>query len=229
MPVKILARNIIYKNFFSLSLLQAVNLLIPLIVTPYLVQVLGLNYFGKITFAASVMAFFVMVADYGFNLYLTKEVALYREDKAKLNQIFTVSVYARVILVVASFLLLLMSLFIPRFGADKTLFISSFCIVLGQSFVPTWIFQGLDSIKPLAIINGLIKVSYIAIVFILIKKPDDYVRVNVLWGINGILCAIVSIFFLLQRYKFVFVKTRVSEISSVFQKGVSFFFSGILG
>lgn len=226
MPVKILARNIIYKNFFSLSLLQAVNLLIPLIVTPYLVQVLGLNYFGKITFAASVMAFFVMVADYGFNLYLTKEVALYREDKAKLNQIFTVSVYARVILVVASFLLLLMSLFIPRFGADKTLFISSFCIVLGQSFVPTWIFQGLDSIKPLAIINGLIKVSYIAIVFILIKKPDDYVRVNVLWGINGILCAIVSIFFLLQRYKFVFVKTRVSEISSVFQKGVSFFLAG---
>lgn len=226
MPVKAVFSNTIFKNFFSLGLLQAINLLMPLIVTPYLLLVLGLNNFGKITFAASVMAFFVMLADYGFNLYLTKEVALYRDDKGKLNRIFTVSIYTRILLVLISFLLLLICLLIPKFGADKTLFISSFCIVLGQSFVPAWIFQGLENIKPLAFINGIIKISYIGIVFLLIRKPDDYLLVNVLWGVNGMLCAIATIYFLRKRYGLEFVSTGLADIGVVLKKGFSFFIAG---
>ncbi len=223
---KILKGNIIFKNFFSLGVLQAVNLLIPLIITPYLLKTLGLTNFGKVTFAASVMAFFVMLSDYGFNLYLTKEVAVYREDPKQINKIFSISIITRSVLVCISFLLLLCCLMIPKFADDKMLFISSFCIVLGQSFVPTWIFQGMENLRPLAIINGGIKISYIAVVFFLIQQPNDYISVNILWGLNGMLCAFASIYYLIKKYNINFSGCNSHDVISYIKNGFSFFIAG---
>ncbi len=223
---KIIKGNIIFKNFFSLGVLQAVNLLIPLIITPYLLTTLGLTNFGKVTFAASFMAFFVMLVDYGFNLYLTKEVAVNREDVKQINKIFSISLITRSVLIGISFLLLLCCLMIPKFAADKMLFLSSFCIVLGQSFVPTWIFQGLENLRPLTIINGIIKISYIAVVFIIIHKPEDYISVNVLWGINGILCAFASIFYLIKRYHIKFTGCTGADVYGYIKNSFSFFIAG---
>lgn len=223
---KILKGNIIFKNFFSLGVLQAVNLLIPLIITPYLLQTLGLTNFGKVTFAASFMAFFVMLSDYGFNLFLTKEVAVYRDDAKQINKIFSISIITRSVLVCISFLLLLCGLMIPKFAADQMLFMSSFCIVLGQSFVPTWMYQGMENLRPLAIINGIIKISYIAVVFIVIHKPEDYITVNILWGINGMLCAIASIIYLIKKYHIKFTGCTSADVYAYIKNGFSFFIAG---
>lgn len=53
----------LYGNFFSLSALQAINYLLPLITFPYLVRVLGPKKYGLIAFASSFASFFVIITE----------------------------------------------------------------------------------------------------------------------------------------------------------------------
>ena len=67
-------------NFISLVLLQGVNYLLPLISFPFLFRVLGVERWGLVTFGYSLMQYFVMFTDFGFNLSATKYISQHRSD-----------------------------------------------------------------------------------------------------------------------------------------------------
>ena len=76
-------KNLI-NNIFSLSILHGLNYILPMLTIPYLVRVLGPEYFGLLAYATSIISFFILITDYGFNLSATRQVSIHREDKKKL-------------------------------------------------------------------------------------------------------------------------------------------------
>ena len=80
-------RKRLFANMASLFTLQGANYLLPLIIVPYLVRVLGPENFGRVAFAQAFIQHFVVLTDYGFNLGSTRAVAAYRGDSQKLGGI----------------------------------------------------------------------------------------------------------------------------------------------
>ena len=81
-------KKIVANNYLSLLFLQGANYLLPLLILPFLVRVLGTEKFGLIMFAQSLATFLMVFVDFGFNLSGTREVSLSRQNHQKLSEIF---------------------------------------------------------------------------------------------------------------------------------------------
>lgn len=77
----------IRNNIISLYILQFSNYILPLIIIPYLVRILGPEKFGIVSFGQSLMMYFVLVVNYGFNWSATRAIAMQRNNSYHVNKI----------------------------------------------------------------------------------------------------------------------------------------------
>src|SRR5918992_582225 len=68
------------RNVGSLYLLLGANYAIPLITIPYLVRVLGPTAFGSVAFAQGLIAYIVLLVNYGFDWTATRSIAVQRDE-----------------------------------------------------------------------------------------------------------------------------------------------------
>lgn len=171
-------RKRLAENFISLSALQVVNHLLPLITLPYLVRVLGPEKFGLVSFAQAFIGYFIILTNYGFDLSATREISINRENKAKVSEIFSSVMTAKFLLGIFSFMILAVSLvFIPKFKSDWLIYIFTFGMVLDGILFPVWFFQGMERMKYITFLNITAKAIFTVCIFIFIREAADYVYV----------------------------------------------------
>ena len=76
-------------NLSVYSIGQAINLISPLLVTPFIVYKCGEDGLGRIGISLSLMFILIVIIDYGSYIIGVKEVAINREDKSKLQAILS--------------------------------------------------------------------------------------------------------------------------------------------
>lgn len=68
-------KNKLLENIISLSAIKGMEYLLAFITFPYLVRVLEVENYGLIVFAQSIVNYFYILSDYGFNLLGPREIA----------------------------------------------------------------------------------------------------------------------------------------------------------
>lgn len=76
---KVARNKTVLANFSYLSILQVFTILFPLLTYPYLLRVIGLELYGVIVFAQSIIIYISLVINFGFNMSSAKEVAIHKE------------------------------------------------------------------------------------------------------------------------------------------------------
>ena len=111
MNINSLLRNSITKNFFSLSSIQFFNVILPFITIPYLTRTLGLEYFGIVSYAQVFITYFISLADYGFITTATRDIALHKNNIAKVSSIFSSVLTMKLLFAMLGFILFVIMIF----------------------------------------------------------------------------------------------------------------------
>jgi PST family polysaccharide transporter len=191
----------IVKNSFSLLVIQGTNFLLPLIVLPYLIKTIGLERFGLVSFAQAFMSYFIIFIDFGYNLLTTREISLVRDDKKAVSRIVSTVLITKSILTVIAFIILftVVSL-IPALSVNALLYYVSFFLVLGQSFMPPWFFQGIEKMKYLTYVNFFSKVIFTVMIFFLITKKEEYIYVTFFLSLGNIVSSIIALYIMKKKF-----------------------------
>jgi len=212
----------ILSNYIYLMLLQGANFLLPLIILPYLVDVLGLEKFGVVMMATSFITFFNILVDFGFNISATREVSLIRHDKEQLSRFFWTVLLIKLILIFTGFIILLLLIFlIPKLRQEAWVYLFSFGFVIGQALFPAWFFQGIEKMRVITIVNVTAKLIFTGLIFLLIKHQDQYVYVPVLNSLGFIIAGLMGLFI---SFKYISLRKPLAKEMNKLVKDSAFLF-----
>ena len=162
-------------NAFFNSLRSILNLLFPLITFPYVSRVLSVNGMGIYNFSNIYVNYFLLIAGLGVATYAVREGAKYRDNKDKISefssQVFTINIYSTII----AYVLLLGSLLIFKNLHNYVSCILIFGLQIIFTTIGTeWIYTIYEDYSYITIRSILFKILSIVLLFVLVKKPEDY-------------------------------------------------------
>jgi len=218
----------VISNTFSLIILQGSNYIIPLILFPYLVHVVGIEKFGVLSFATATVALLRGIVDYGFKLSGTQQISVNRDDKAKISEIFRSIFFVKIILTALVFVVLvLLILIVNKISSHSMVFLYTFLLVIGDVLFSAWFFQGMEKMKLITYFNIVYKTLYLVSVFLFVRQPSDYVLVPLFYGIGAVFMGIVAFIFLKNKFNISIKLPKYSDIIYQFKNSRHVFLSQI--
>ena len=204
--------SVVFRNFIYLFVNQFFNLIIPLLVFPFLVKTLGLELFGlySITYAAVIFCF--MFCDYGFNFSGSKYITINRFDLQKRDQAFSTIITLKILIsVLISVFWIFFVLYDQRFEKNTFFGLLFIGMIFGNAINLQWFFQGMEQLGWYSTINSIIKLlSNISILF-LIKSPKDIYLIPLIYSlsflITGIITLFVAMYFVKVKFHFLSLKS----------------------
>ncbi|NOY63116.1 MAG: oligosaccharide flippase family protein [Gammaproteobacteria bacterium] len=213
-------------NFFSLSAIQGLGFILPLVTFPYLVRVLGVENYGLVSFSLSVIMFFDILIEFGFNLSATKEISVHRNNPKKVAEIYASVMFLKLGLVAVSLLFFFaMIMFFDLFSENKLLYFVTFGLVIGNALFPLWFFQGMEKMKYIAYLHISTKLFFTVFIFILVTDSSDYLYVPALNTFGALMSGGISIWIVRKIFLVEFVFPTRKAVIDQFLKSYHFFLS----
>lgn len=185
-------KNVV-KNIILLYGLSIAKLVFPLLTLPYLTRVLSTEGYGVVAYVKSVMQYMQLFVDFGFMLSGTRDIVAAAGDKRKIGRITGDILLARLLLGLASFLVLLaMMAALPMLRAYKLYTLLAFGSVLLSVFLFDYLFRGMEQMQVITLRFVVMKGISTALTFAFVRSDADILWVPIL-DILGSLAAVVLV------------------------------------
>jgi polysaccharide transporter, PST family len=219
------------QNALSLFIVQIARYILPLLTIAYLVRVLEPEAWGLVIFAQASAQWLIVVLDYGFNLSATREIARYRDNPQRISEIVTSVIGAFGLLLLGSGLIVLgMSLYIPAFRQHLDYLLWAWLIAIGQGIAPLWYFQGIELMRPPAMLDLGVRTFASVVTLTWIKTPDEGWKVLALQAVSSLLSAGVMLIWMYNqipwkfpRFASAFAALRMGWSMFLFQNSTSLY------
>ena len=120
-----------------------------------------------------------------------------------------------------------MCLSVTRFSDDVLLYVLYFVSVAINSFMPDYLYRGLEEMRIITIRTVLIKLIFTCAIFVFLKNPEQYYIVPIL-NILGNGIALMGVYIHVKKnLKLKLVKVTMKEVWDMMKKSSTFFYSRI--
>ncbi|MBD2752285.1 flippase [Spirosoma validum] len=216
-------------NVASLFSVHLANMLLPLLTVPYVVRVIGPERLGLLNFSTAYVAYFILLINYGFEMAAVRAIAADRTNKELVNRIFSEVLTGKALLFGLSTLVFAgLSYYNPVFREHVWLHVCTYLSCIGVVLFPVWLFQAMEDMGRMAILNLLVKILFTLSVFVLIRQPEDYFYQNLSTSVAQVLVSIVALWVAIRRFKITFTLPTTSALRNRFREDSTLFFSSVM-
>lgn len=228
LPFFYLIRHKSFQNFVFLFLIQSSNVLISLISMPILIQSIGVDQFGLVNLAFSVVLLFNVLIGFGYNLSGPREIALMQENRNQLGFIFSKILLSKLLLALISLVLIvLMGLIAGFFEGYRTILFWSAILLFSEATATTWFFQGLEKMKLVSLANVFSKLLYLFFLVLFIQQPSHSKLANFFLGGTAFATNILLILYIHRYLTVRLVFPGLKEIWHSWKENLMLFLSGL--
>lgn len=168
-------KNSIRYNYVMNLILTVSNVLFPLLTFPYFSRILLPVGIGKVAFAQSFIAYFIMIAQLGMPIYGIRKCAQVRDDKIKLSKTVHELLMISILMVIISYLILFVIIAtVDKIHDNKDLILIMSTQILLNSIGMNWLYSSLEQYSYITIRSIIFKLISLIIMFILVRGSDDY-------------------------------------------------------
>ena len=218
----------LFVNTISLAIIQILNYILPFITLPYLSRVLDVDRLGLVFFAQVFMDYFFRLAMFGFDFSGVRSIAINRDDKEKTNLIFNSILCVQLIFLIISFIILsVLIILVPKFRADAIVYYFTFLSVIGNIFIFTWFYQGMERMKFITVSNITTKTVGLLLIFTFIKSNQDYYLVPLFNSLGALVAGIISLIFIKKVFKIKFFIPNKEDIINTIKYSSQFFLTKV--
>lgn len=214
----------VIENFFSLSVLNAVNIVLQLITLPYILSIVGKANYGIYSYVFMVVQYIILFSTYGFNFSATKKISLLRDDNAAVTSIYNAVIGCKmliaIVLVVA---VVLCSDWVFEEEIGFVMFLLGIGMIVGDILNPVWLFQGMEKMKFMTLVNSSSKIIFTVLVFFVVRSVDDFYLLILLNSCGYLLAGILSVFLAYKQFNVRLGVPHFGDMIAQFKDGGAMF------
>lgn len=221
--------RLLFENIFSLTSLQGLQYVFSLILVPYLLRVLGPERFGAIALMQGVVQYANLFVNYGFNLTAPRDIA--QAEEAERPRIFAAFFSGKVLsfLVVTAVVVVLwcVAQLTGLWALDGMLFLAVYTMVIGNVLFPIFLFQGLQQMRYITLLNVVGRLATMGGVFLLVRAPEDYLLAALFQSCTPILAGLGALWIIARSFPGYWCWPSWADIRRVYLDGWHIFISTV--
>lgn len=178
-------------NYIYNFMYQIVVLLVPLILSPFLARNLGADNLGIYSYVYSTCSVISTVSLIGTYNYGARQIAYVRDNPTEQRNVYWEIFWLRFIFGILGILVY----FTVGFKSEYSLYFILFSgwLVAGV-FDPSWMFVGIENMRPTVMKNLAVKIITVLLIFITISSKNDLWKYSLIMGTTMLISTVVLLF-----------------------------------
>lgn len=204
-------KNTLFKNTIYKSMLSMVNIVVPLVIGPYIMRLLDVDLYGLYNRVFADFQMFLAFASFGVYTLGVREISKIRNDKEKVSKLFTnlfvISFLSNMLVLI---IYLIFSL-ITSTGLAKVLYLVMSIQIIANVFYVEFVNEALENYKFITIKSIIVKIIYFLAILLAVRNPNDIVIYAVIVSLTNFLNNIISFIYAKHRISFDFSKIQIKK------------------
>lgn len=196
--------------------IRILNTIFPLLTGTYVARVLDRNYYGYFNSVDTILSFFLPFATYGVYSYGLRAISNVKDDKQRVNKVFSQLFYLCIGCTVLTTLVYFVTypLFFENNPILKKVYLVMSIQLIAQIFSIEWINEALENYDFLFYKTAFIRVLMLGSIFIFIKNEEDIIPYTLIMSLATLINYMISYFWIKREIKL--VKVNIKEFKPLF-------------
>lgn len=182
-------------NIFFNIIRVAINSIVPMIVFPYVSQVLGPDHMGKISFVTAVNNLFCLFSMLGISSYGTLICSKLKGNIDSLKKTVAELIYINLLLICITYVIYFFMLAVwNNFKPYKNLLLIYSLLIFFNAVGLEWFYLALEKFKYLTVRTFIVRACSIVFILSMVKKRDDYITYAWILVLTIVLTNLMNLF-----------------------------------